>query len=173
MENKMVRLRPIEKNDLNNLNKWKNDERIYKFLGGGFQPVSINQQEKWLDNLMDLTGNSRRFIIEDTSKKAIGMIGLYDINWIHRTCEIGIYIGEIEEQKKGYGKEAYEIIEKYALEYLNIRKINLKVVSSNKKAVYFWEKVGFLKVGEFHEERFIQGEYHNLTLMEKFIRKEI
>lgn len=171
-----IRIRPIEKKDLENLNRWKNDEEVYQFLGGGFHPISIDQQEKWLDKLIDMSEENKRFIIEKLSsekgniEKAIGLVGLYNINWIHRTCEIGLFIGERHEQGKGYAKKAYSLLEEYALKYLNLRKINLKVVSNNKKAVLLWESLGFKKVGELQKERYINGSYCNLNIMEKFIK---
>lgn len=164
-----VYLRPIVKKDITFLNEWKNDEETYQYLGGGFMPVSIDQQEKWMDSMIDTLGNHKRFIICNSENVPIGMIGLYDINWIHRTCEVGMYIGNKNEKGKGYGKEAYRLIEGFAREYLNLRKIKLKVVSDNEIAVGMWESLGFEKVGEFKEERFIKGEYKNLILMEKFI----
>ena len=51
-------------------------------------PVSADVQDKWLDSLMDTTGNNKRFIIEIKDDIPIGMIGLYNINWIHRSCEL-------------------------------------------------------------------------------------
>ncbi len=170
MEGKLIRLRPIQNEDVFFLNTWKNDEEVYKYLGGGYQPISVNQQEKWMDSLIDLTGNNRRFIIETFDQKAIGMIGLYGINWIHRTCEIGAYIGEKSEHGKGMATEACSLIENYASKYLNLRKITLKVVEVNIAGVRFWEKMGYTTVGTLHEERFIDGEYCNVLIMEKFIQ---
>lgn len=176
MQEKEIRIRPIEKRDLLNLNKWKNDKDTFQFLGGGFHPISIDEQEKWLDRLIDMTGENRRFIIEKVTIEnkeekniAIGLVGLYTINWIHRTCEVGIFIGEKNEQNKGYAKLAYQIIEEYAVKYLNLRKINLKVVSINQNAILLWKSLGFQKVGELHKERYINGKYFNVDIMEKFI----
>lgn len=164
-----VYLRPIQKDDITYLNQWKNDEETYMYLGGGFMPTSINQQEKWLDSLMDTSGNNKRFIICDNNSSPVGMVGLYDINWIHRTCEIGIYIGSKDAKGKGYGKEACLLVERFAKEYVNLRKIKLNVVSDNKKALNMWQSLGYIKVGEYIKERYIKGVYRNLTLMEKFI----
>lgn len=80
LRGKKVLLRPIVRNDLEKLNIWKNDENVYKYLGGGFQPTSIDIQNKWMEALMDTTGNNKRFIIENTNSEAVGMIGLYSIN---------------------------------------------------------------------------------------------
>ncbi|NLD18063.1 MAG: GNAT family N-acetyltransferase [Tissierellia bacterium] len=164
-----VYLRPIIKSDIKHLNAWKNDEGVYKYLGGGFLPVSIDQQEKWIDSMMDLTGNDKRFIICDMQGSSVGMVGLYAINWIHRTCEIGIYIGEKTALGKGYGQEACRLIENFAKEYLNIRKIRLNVVSENGDALRMWSALKYQQVGELINERYIKGEYHNLVIMEKFL----
>ncbi|PID23867.1 GNAT family N-acetyltransferase [Sporosarcina sp. P7] len=164
-----VYLRPILKKDITFLNEWKNDEETYRYLGGGFMPVSIDQQEKWMDSLIDTTGNNKRFVICDNENSPLGMIGLYSINWINRTCEIGLYIGNKQTKGKGYGKESCRLIERFAKEYLNLRKIKLNVVCDNESATYLWQSLGYEKIGEFKEERFIKGEYKDLVLMEKFI----
>lgn len=164
-----VYLRPIDKSDLPHLYKWRSDEETFMYLGGGFLPISIDQLNKWLDDMIDTTGNNKRFIICDNGSYPVGMIGLYDINWIHRTCEIGVYIGDKDARGKGYGKEACLLIEKYAKEYLNLRKIKLSVVSDNKSAINLWQSLGYKKIGEYVAERFIKGKYRNLVLMEKFI----
>lgn len=164
-----VHIRPIEKSDLYSLNEWKNTEEIYQNLGGGFLPVSKDIQEQWMDSLMDTTGKNKRFMMENENRQAIGMIGIYDINWIHRTCELGIFIGKLEEQGKGYGKEAYCLLENYARKYLNLRKIKAFVVSSNSSAVHMYEKLGFRKSGELVAERYINGEYHSVLLSEKIL----
>ena len=164
-----VYLRPIIKKDITFLNKWKNDEETYMYLGGGYMPTSIDLQEKWLDEMIDTTGNNKRFLICDNKDTPIGMVGLYNINFIHRTCEIGIYIGNKDAKGKGYGSEACRLIEKFAKEYLNLRKIKLSVVSDNKVAIHMWKSLGYQKVGEYIEDRYIKGEYKSVTLMEKFI----
>lgn len=169
IQGKKVYLRPILKSDITYLNKWKNDEETYKYLGGGYMPTSIDQQEQWLDSMIDTSGNNKRFIICKKEGLPIGMIGLYNINWIHRNCEIGIYIGSKNTQGKGYGKEACNLMEKFAADYVNLRKIKLSVVSDNEVALNMWKSLGYKKVGEYIEERFIKGVYRNLTLMEKFI----
>lgn len=165
-----VYLRPIIRNDLTCLNRWKNDEDIFKYLGGGFMPISVDHQEKWIDAYMDTTGNNKRYMIcEVSTDLPVGMIGLYSINWIHRVCDIGIFVGESDSQGKGYGREACKLLEEYASEYLNLRKIKLDVVSDNKAAIGLWLSLGYQKIGERVEERYIEGKYRNVTLMEKIL----
>jgi RimJ/RimL family protein N-acetyltransferase len=169
MEGENINLRPIIKEDIGFLNIWKNDEKVYKYLGGGFMPTSIDQQIKWMDSIMDTSGNNKRYIICKKEGTPVGMVGLYNINWIHRTVEIGIYIGDKTVRGKGYGKEACKLVEQFAKRYLNLRKIKLSVVSENRIAINMWKSLGYKEVGEYQKERFIDGRYMNLILMEKFI----
>ena len=168
LQGEKINLRPIERTDLDFLNQWKNKEDVYMYLGGGFQPVSKDQQANWMDSMIDLTGNNRRFMIVQEGK-TVGMVGLYNIHWVHRTCEIGIVIGEDQARGKGAATEACRLIENYARNYLNLRKITLKAVTDNKKAVSMWHYLGYRNVGELQEERFINGNYCNLFLMEQFL----
>lgn len=161
-----ISLRPILKEDLTLINKWKNDYDVFKFLGGGFMPISIDQQVKWMDSMIDNTGNTKRFSIINEHNNCIGIIGLYNINWIHRTCEFGIYIGEKNQWGKGYAKEAVKLILDFGFDILNIRKVKLDVVSENTSAINMYKKLGFKEVGIYKAERFINGEYKDLLIME-------
>lgn len=118
---------------------------------------------------MDTTGNCKRFIIETNESRVIGMIGLYDISWIHRTCELGIMIGDTSAQGNGYGPQAYRLLASYAQRYLGLRKIKAYVVKDNLAAVKMYEKLDFRQVGELIDERYIDGTFHSLLIMEKFL----
>ena len=85
LDGEKICLRPIIMGDLDLLNQWKNQEEVYMFLGGGFQPISIDQYEMWMKSMIDMTGNNRRFMIVSDGV-AVGTIGLYNIHWVHRTC---------------------------------------------------------------------------------------
>lgn len=169
IEGVRIKLKPIEHEDLQILNKWKNDEEIFKYLGGGFQPISIDEQREWMEQLIKNTDKTKRFIIINENERKIGFIGIYNISSIHQTCNLGLYIGEKDEWGKGYAKEAYLALEHFAKNYLNIRKINLDVVEENEIAVKLYEKLGFNICGKYSKERYINGEYKDLIIMEKFI----
>lgn len=168
MKGENIELRTINIEDLELLNKWKNDESIYRYLGGGFVPTSLYTHEKYMDKIMDTSGKDMRFIIIVNNIR-IGFLGIYNINTLHRTCEIGIFIGEKDYLKKGFASESIEVIEKYIKNYLNLRKIKINVVEENSKAYDMWKKHGYIQVGKLIEERFICGEYKDLIIMEKFI----
>lgn len=164
-----IKLAPIEIEDLDILNKWKNDEEIFKFLGGGYRPTSMTQQRKWIEKMAENTQEEQRYIIINEEAKKVGFIGLYSISPINRTCSLGIYIGEKQYWGKGVASRAYRALERYAKQYINIRKIKLEVVKENFNAIKMYEKLGFSICGEYKEERYVDGKYQNIILMEKFI----
>lgn len=164
-----ISLIPIENEDLELLNKWKNDEEVFKYLGGGYKPTSKTQQAKWIDALTNNTFENQRYLILDEENKKVGFIGLYGISPVHGTASLGIYIGEKESWGKGIASRAYKALEEYAKMYLNLRKIRLEVVEDNESAVNMYKKLGFYVCGEHKEERFIKGKYRDLLIMEKFI----
>lgn len=164
LDGKVLSIRPIVKEDINLLNKWKNDFDVFKNLGGGFQPISIDQQSKWMDNMIDLTGNNKRFMIT-VSGHAIGVVGLYNINNINRNCEFGIYIGDKDYHGKGIGKEATQLVLNYAFNNLNLLKVKL-LVNDDNFAYKMYEKLGFRKIGYYEKERFVDGNYIDVYLME-------
>ena len=166
-----ISLKPVEIDDLELLNKWKNDEKKFKYLGGGYRPISISQQKKWIEKLVENTFENQRYIILDENDNKIGFIGLYNISPIHRTCSLGLYIGEKESWRKGIATRAYKALENYSKKYLNIRKIHLEVVEKNECAVNLYKKLGFEVCGKYTSERFIDGNYENLLIMDKFIRE--
>src|SRR5699024_2365126 len=99
-------------------------------LGGGFQPISIDQQSLWMDNMIDLSSNNKRFMITSNNQK-IGVVGLYNINSINRNCEFGIYIGNKDFYGQGIGTEATKLMINYAFQNLNLIKVKLFVNEDN------------------------------------------
>lgn len=117
---KKFSIRPICYSDLKFLNKWKNDEETYKFLGGGYKPTSIDEHRLWMENIVKNSDTSVRFIIlTNSTLEPIGQVGLYSINSIHRNAEIEIFIGEKEYIGTGAADYAIKEVERYAIDYLN------------------------------------------------------
>lgn len=96
----------------------------------------------------------------------IGNVGFVAINYIHRTGEAGIFIGNKEYWSKGYGYEALSLLIDYAYKVLNLNSIMLRVYSYNKRAIGCYEKVGFKKIGEIREAHIYNLKIHNVILMD-------
>lgn len=161
-------LRAIERDDLDKLYIWRNDETIFSQLGGGYSPTSKTEMEKWMDNFTKNTMSAKRFIIEYETK-AIGYISLNNINYINQNGELGIYIGEKDHHGKGLASQAISKLEEYAINHLNLKKIKLLVNENNKPAINLYKKLGYVIVGKLNDERYIYEEWINVLIMEKML----
>ncbi|WP_368251835.1 GNAT family N-acetyltransferase [Enterococcus sp. 2201sp1_2201st1_B8_2201SCRN_220225] len=170
MNKKLFDIRPIEIEDGKFIYTWKKDPTIFKYLGGGYNPQSLFEVNEFMPQLSKQSSKNKRFMIVNCqNEEPIGLVGLYNINVVHRTCDIGIYIGNRKFQGKGAATIAVKLIEQFAKNYLNLRKITLSVVAENQSAVKFWDKQKYSYVGTMKEERYIDGKYCDLEIREKFL----
>ena len=107
----------------------------------------INELEKELNlnktklNFFNQTLLNKNFkFIKLTSDKQI--IGFLQFLWNKTDCDI-ISIGVIKKfQNKNYGKQLVEY-----LKYLNFKNIYVEVSANNKKALMFYQRLKFQKIG--------------------------
>lgn len=166
---KDIRLRPIEREDLDILHKWRNDSNIFSQLGGGYFPVSKTEMSKWMDNFCKLDKKNIRLIIQYESKP-VGFISLTSINYINKNANLGIYIGESDYRGKGIASKSLNELEVFAREHLDIKKIKLLVNSNNLSAINLYLKNKYQKVGVLREERLIDNKWIDVNVMEKIIQ---
>ncbi len=165
LKGKNIYLRPPEKEDLSIFTRWLNDERIRLYTTRR-KPLTLVMEEKIIENF----NNDHKvfFVIcESASTKPIGTID-YRLNWVNRRAELGIMIGEIDIQNKGYGRESLEIFLKYGFDTLNLHKICLEVYDFNERAIHLYESLGFKVEGHFRKHSFKNGKYVDLIYMGLF-----
>ena len=162
-------LRPVEKEDLESFNTWRNSLDIKNQALLHPFPVTKELDEDWFNNIAnDKSNKTVFFTIIDKSNNVLGYTFLNAINWINRNCYFGIIIGDKNQQGKGIGKETLSLVTKYAFNNLNLNKITLEVVANNKVAIKFYKSFGFIKEGELKKHTFIDGKYENVKILSFF-----
>jgi RimJ/RimL family protein N-acetyltransferase len=163
-------LRPLHSEDLYKINVWRNDYELNKLTLGIRFPKSLDLDKSWLDRtLIDITNKNVFFgIVELKNMDFIGIIQLSNIDWISRVGDFGISIGDKKNTNKGYGKESMRLFFKYVFFDLNIRKINLRVISYNTNAIETYKALGFLQEGTLKSEVFYDNQYHDVVIMALF-----
>ena len=96
----------------------------------------------------------------------MGNVSLFDINQIHRTALMGVFIGDEENRGKGMGKESIKLILEYGFKILNLNNVMLNVFSFNEKAIEAYKSVGFKEIGKRREAHFINGQYFDEIYMD-------
>jgi diamine N-acetyltransferase len=156
---------PIDE-DKQTLLTMRNDLDIQSLLMSRAKPNSINKVDKWLDiKLSDDRGVF--FIIADKDTNlCVGFVQLINMDFINQRGDLGIWISE-EQQGRGYAKDALFLLEGYVRRIFNIRKIVLQVLINNHRAINFYLKSGYDKVGIMKEHFYANDCFHDVLLMEK------
>lgn len=169
---KRIYLRGIEKEDLKgNLFQWANDSQVTYYLFMGTFPNHIELlEEQYEKSIRDNT--EVQFIIADKkNNKVIGFCGVYRIEWIGRSCEYRIFIGEKDYWGKRIGSEVAGLLLEYAFDKLNMNKIWLGVNAEHIAGVKSYEKAGFVREGILRQEIYRNGKYYDVIRM-SILREE-
>lgn len=165
MQSERVRLRPLLKQDASLLYEWITDRNLM-IHNAPYFPVSENDHETWVEKMMSKRSDIVLFVIEELStRQAIGTCQLLNINWIHRSAELQIRIGNEAYQSKGFGSEAVKLLCEFGFLDLNLHRVYLHVFASNERAIRSYEKCGFQNEGTLSEAAFIDGKWLNVNIM--------
>lgn len=163
-----LELRAIEPEDLDILYKWENDTEIWN-LSDRLAPLSLYVLKQYLENAHKDIYESKqlRLIIQlRGEKRAVGAIDLFDFDPFHKRAGIGILIAEKGDRRKGFAKEALEILISYAFDTLKLHQLYCTISSENKGSLELFKQSGFEITGtkkewlwdgeKFLDEHFLQ-----------------
>ncbi|HEY2979713.1 MAG TPA: GNAT family protein [Anaerolineales bacterium] len=171
-----VRLRAVERTDLPKFFEWVNDPEVTLGLGM-YLPMSNADEEKWFEGAQTRDANEKPLAVEikegDGSAagvvppgwKLIGSCGVFGIEWVNRSAELGILIGDKSIWNKGYGTEVMRLLLRHGFETLNLNRLFLRVYAANARAFRAYVKAGFVEEGRMREGVFKNGRYDDIIVM--------
>lgn len=163
-----ILLREPRDEDLPCLVEWRNDVPLQTQLLAIPRPNSPSRVRDWLAKRSD-DPQAVFFIIADReTDTAQGYIQAVRLDFTHGTGELGICL-QADAQGKGYASEAVQLLESYLVDRFRIRKLTLQVLAKNLRALRFYEKQGYQRVGTLKEQFYADGSWHDVVIMEKFI----
>lgn len=172
LSGKKVSLGVIECKDLQTLWEYYGDFELRKYMSYGWMPVYYEDQERWYERIVNERWKRITLgIIEKSSGKVIGTIGVRDINWRSGYGEIGYWISK-EYWGRGYATEALSLMLEYCFEYLNLRKVFAKVFEPNIPSRRVLEKNGFRYIGRFRKHKYVAGEGYVDVLLFELLKDE-
>ncbi|MDR3602238.1 MAG: GNAT family protein [Desulfosporosinus sp.] len=164
-----IYLRRLEKEDLEgNYFQWLNDPTATKWMRHGVFPNSCESMKAFYENQSVSKTDSVLALVLKEQDRHIGNISLNSINYVFRSAEIGIIIGETDCWGKGYASEAISVLVHHCFNKLNLNRLAASTVDRNIGTIRAFEKSGFSKEGIFRQAYFCEGQYHdcvNLSLL--------
>jgi len=138
-----IKLRKANPEDSNTLCRWYADGRI--MIHVGFANGIKKDAYKLGLKLANQTSKSTLFIIMTKDNIPIGECNYNDLN-VDR-CSIGLKIGELSYQGKGYGEDALRTFIKYLFSTYTLKYIELDTLVKNVRAQNLYKKIGFKEIG--------------------------
>lgn len=161
-----IRLREIHRSDIRQINQWRNDKVIIDCLAAPFRYIGEEIDEKWFDSYLSSRATNVRLAICDAETGSLyGVIYLLQIDWLNRSCEYAIQIGESALQGKGIGYQSTLKILDHAFYDLNLHRVHLTVLENNERAIILYKKIGFIEEGIHRSAVFKNGKYLNVVQM--------
>ncbi|HJB26713.1 MAG TPA: GNAT family N-acetyltransferase [Firmicutes bacterium] len=156
-------LSPINQDDVENYVRWLSDRSVTDGLGNTASLISLQTEREWLQKASE---TYQFAIVKRENNTLIGNCGIESISHVHRTAEVGLFIGEEENRGKGYGTQALELLVDYGFQVLNLHSLMLRVYSFNERAIACYQKVGFREFGRRRQCYYLNGTYYDSIHMD-------
>lgn len=161
----MYKLRELEKKDLPEINRWRNDPELISLLGAPFRFINPEVDEKWYEDYMRSRNSQVRCAVTaDGSDDILGLVSLVSINPLNQSAELHIMVGNRENRGKGIGSFAIKAICYHGFYNLNLHRIEINTLSSNLTAQKVYEKIGFVREGVKRQARYKSGSFADIFL---------
>lgn len=149
LENSFVKLRALEKKDIDVLYKWENDIEIWK-VSNTLVPYSKYILHKYLEcsHLDIYEAKQLRLLIETKEHKAVGTIELFDFDPFHERVGIGVLIADKTDRRKKYAFHALKILLNYTFKILQLRQVYCNIATDNMASLDLFKKLEFEIIGE-------------------------
>jgi ribosomal-protein-alanine N-acetyltransferase len=159
---KKIYLRGLSESDLDPNGayfQWLNDPEVSEQNSHGRFPNSQAKARKYFDRVSRSDSIIVLAIVAKDGDQHIGNICLQDINWINRSAELAILIGEKDFWGKGIAEEASKLLMKHGFNELNLHRIHCATTEKNIGMQKLAVKLGMKEEGRQREVFFKHGEY--------------
>lgn len=164
-QNELIGLRPLSLNDLEgNYPNWFTDMNVCQFNSHGVFHKSIRQLKHYIESLDDDCSKIVWAIDELSSNKHIGNISLSAIDYINRSAEYAILMGEKQCWGKGYAKGASHFVLEHGFKKLNLNRIYCGTTENNLAMQALAESMGMTQEGRLKQSVFLEGQYRDVLL---------
>jgi RimJ/RimL family protein N-acetyltransferase len=181
---KEIRIRPFTVNDqTKEYRSWFNDPEVTKYNSHGLFPYTAERAERFMEHITEggrgdtiiwaievLEDNNNkpkdiRALHPDNLAKAknpwihIGNVSLQSINYLNRSGELAIVIGNKDAWGKGYGTTVCAMVLHHAFEKLGLNRVWTGTAKTNRGMNGICQRLDMVREGELREGMFLDGEF--------------
>ncbi len=161
-----IELRPPTLDDHKQFRRWMVEPETTRFWGGRM----IDPRDEAAEERHKKDGNDDRSVMWTIAYRGepVGFAGLFDIDWIARDAESGIFIGRHDLYGRGIATEAVRLRTDFAWTQLRLRRVHNWIALGNRGSRRANEKAGYRQMGRMRHVWFRSGQWHDGWLGEVF-----
>lgn len=138
----MLLLRKLEPTDLPFLYQWENDAATWAD-SDTHNPLSQQDLRNYIESTTgDIYRDGQLRLIIEQEHETVGCIDLFDFDPRNRKAAIGMYIAPAY-RRQGLGKQAVELLERYAFQQLNLRMLYAIILINNTSCSRLYQSLGY------------------------------
>jgi RimJ/RimL family protein N-acetyltransferase len=159
LESEQIVLRRFDYADIPTWYQWFNDADVTNFMNKGFFPNTEAAQTEFFEAIAKSRSDVLLAIVSKASQELVGVIGVHNIDWIHRHGDVSIVVGNRQYWSKGIAGEAIAAVCEHAFVKLNLHKLTAGLWEPNTACRRAFERNGFVAEGVMREQFFFKGQY--------------
>jgi diamine N-acetyltransferase len=164
-----VYLRALEPEDIDFLYTVENDAKVWE-VSDTAVPYSKFVLSQYLENAnRDIyeVKQLRLSIVSTQTDELVGFVDLYDFDPKNSRAGLGILVYKTSKRRKGFGKEAVQLMENYCFNSLNLNQLYVNIGVENKISLELFTKLGYDVIGTKKQWAFKNGAYQDEMLLQK------
>lgn len=122
---------------------------------------SIENADIWFDEIQKKQGKSDLRLGIFLNDQPIGDVALQEIDWINRSCSVGMGFAKLEHRQKGYGRQALALILEHGFCRMGLERITANTLEGNLPAQKSLEAAGFSLEGCQRMAVYLNGQKFN------------
>ncbi len=150
-----VRLRNKRLADARDDYRWQTDPELVRLDAVPLLTIAFAQYlSEYSSELRNPSSGRHQFAVETVEGEHIGNCVYYGIDETKGEAELGIMIGKRDYWDKGYGADTVTTLVDHVFRQTGLRRIYLKTLDSNVRALKCFEKCGFTPCGQMVKDGF-------------------
>lgn len=160
---KIVRLRTMEVADLPIVKQINDDPIVRSNVVGWGWPNSATEMEAWFQSSQG--GTTHRWIVESADGEAIGVTGLWDVNWQSRHALTALKLSHSSGARgRGIGTDAIKTVMAFAFYDVGLNRLHGSILGSNGASFgAYVNKCGWKHEGISREHVWRNGGFQDLV----------
>lgn len=147
LKGEKVSLREMRADDLNLIHDWENRPEL-KYLGNEHNTLTEGQIADFIARASgDIYSDGQLRLMIESENLTVGCIDLFEFDAHNLRAGVGILIAESEHRKRGYAREALQLLTRYCFEVMHLKQLYCHIPVDNQASLQLFSTCGFEENG--------------------------